>query len=113
MKKNQPTAQPVIEIDPLKGAEQHAEIPVGEYTIHMALAEATEKYRNSIRPIDRRTIYRAAQTILREKQAATQLPRRFEGENEYQAWLESQGLMESDDYGYVSQTRTKNISELD
>jgi hypothetical protein len=79
----------------------------------MALAEATERYRTSTRPIDRWTIARAAQTILRERRAARELPRRFEGENEYHVWLESQGLMESDDYGYVSQTERKIFPSMD
>jgi hypothetical protein len=48
--------QSVIETDSLNEPERHTEIPAGEYTIHMALAEATEKYRNSIRPIDRWTM---------------------------------------------------------
>jgi len=108
MKKKQPI-MPVIERVSLKEPEQYVEIPVGEYTIQMALAEAQEKYRNCIRPIDRWTIARAAQTILRERRAATELPRRFEGENEYQEWLKSQGLFESYDDGYVSQTGLRKI----
>jgi hypothetical protein len=50
----------VVQIDPLPEAEEKAENPVGEFTVQMALAEAREKYRDE------------AQTILRNKQAATQ-----------------------------------------
>jgi len=111
MKKNKnPKAEPVIEAE---RADENAEIPVGDYTIHMALAEAREMFRNSIRPIHPRTIYHVAQTILREKRAATESPRRIEGENEYQAWLKSKGLVESDDYGYVSQTGGKIFPSQD
>jgi hypothetical protein len=103
-KKKQPE---MIQTDAPKAVEEKMNNPAGEYTIHMALAEATEMFRDSIRPIDRRTIYHVAQTILKNERAATEVPRRFEGENEYQAWLKSKGLVESDDYGYVSQTGRK------
>jgi len=110
-KKQQP--ERVVETDSHKGAEEKAEKPVGEYTIQMALAEAMEKFRDSIRPMHPRTIYREAQIILRNKRAATESPRRFEGENEYQAWLKSKGLVESHDDDYISQTGRNKFSSMD
>jgi len=88
-KEKKKISEPVVETRSFNVAEENPDNPVGEYNIHMAVTEAREKYRNSIRPIHPRTIYHVAQTILRNKQAATELPRRFEGENEYQAWLKS------------------------
>jgi hypothetical protein len=114
MKKNKnPNAELMVHTERFKVTEDKAEIPVSDYTIHMVLAEAREMFRNSIRPIHPRTIYHVAQTILRNKRVATELPRRFEGENEFQAWLESQGLVESDDCGYVSQTGRKIFPSRD
>src|SRR4051794_39833342 len=105
-------AELVVEAEPPKRAEENAQ-RTGEYTIEMALAEAREKYRNTTRPLDRWTIARAAQTILRENRAEMQLPKRFEGENEYQAWLKSKGLVEVNDH-YRSQTgRTPKFPSRD
>lgn len=75
-----------------------------EFNIHQALRIVTEKYRDSLRPITPKTIYHEALLMVKEKKAATNLSRKFEGENEYQEWLKSKGLVESDDDGYVSQT---------
>ena len=101
MKNKKAKAELELETDPLaKTAPDHIG---GEYDMHMALAEAKEKYGHLLREVHPRTIYHEALMILKSKRAATQSPTVVEGENEYQAWLKSKGISELDD-DYVSQT---------
>jgi hypothetical protein len=101
MKNKKTKAELTLKTDPLaKMAPDHNG---GEYDIHMALSEAKEKYGHLLREVHPRTIYHQALMLLKSKRAATQSPRIFEGENEYQAWLKSKGISELDD-DYISET---------
>jgi hypothetical protein len=107
------TIERKIYSDSAETASTIAETIGEQFDIHQALRIVTDKYRDSLRPISPKSIYHEALLMVKEKKAATNLSRKFEGENEYQAWLKSQGISEGDDDGYVSQTGRKIFPSAD